>query len=117
MFILLVTEPPYLLIADGHYLRSFDLLRKSGPSVVERPSFTTNVNSTSRIDSVTVDLTGSRWTAYMLSYHSKSILQTDITSLQKKKNAKIKSAARRKAQSSTAVKPAAMSPSTVIVSL
>lgn len=68
-------------------------------------------SSASRIDSVAVDLVGDHWAAYMLSYHSKKILKTDITSL---KSTGVHYRSRR--HSSTAAKPQSMAPSQVIVS-
>lgn len=104
-----LANAPYLLLADGHVLRSYDMSRDTNG----RLSFMSYVSSVSRIDSVSVDLVGERWTAFMLSYHSKSILKADITALRQNVGKRL---ARSKRQSSTAVKPQAMSLPEVIVS-
>lgn len=72
-------ESPYLLLAEGYSLRSIALNARADDL---RPAYVHYFNETSRIDSVSVDLTGDQWTAYILSYHTKSILKTNITSLQ-----------------------------------
>lgn len=110
-----VEEAPYLLIADGHALRSFDLYKTSSASLDDRPSFISVVEPSSRIDSVTADMTGEQWTAYMLSYHSNVILKTDITSLRTNYR-KRRSSPNSIPQQSTAIKSQTRSVAEVIVS-
>ena len=97
-----LSENPYLILADGYVIRSYEMARDSN----DRPSFLSYSDSISRIDSVAVDLTGKQWSAYLLSYHSKAILQADITSL---KRVAGKTSRLSKRQSSTAVKPQSIS--------
>ena len=109
IFTTIITETPRLLLADGNALRSYDISSTRD----DRPSFLSETTNASRIDSIAVDLVGHQWTAYMLSYHSKAILQTDITSLQGSRRI---ARSLTKRQSSQSQKPQTISPPRVIVS-
>lgn len=75
-----ISDPAYLLLAEGYTLRSVELRKRDDD---RQSTHVYYFNETSRIDSISIDTTSNQWTAYILSYHKKSILKTNMTSLQK----------------------------------
>lgn len=113
-----ISDPAYLLLAEGYTLRSVELRERDDG---RQPTRVYYFNETSRIDSISIDTTSNQWTAYILSYHKKSILKTNITSLQnndRRKRAVTGTPTQTQPfkQQSTATSTGALQPADVLVS-